>query len=139
MEIILEPEISVEEYMDFREGAGWAKIKPERVKALLKNTAFLVRAKAEGKTVGIARSLFDFGYTAYIADVIVKPEFQGKGVGRLMIEYLLSKIKENSAADDFLMINLLAAPGKSGFYEKFGFEKRTEETGWGMCIKLNGK
>lgn len=69
-------------------------------------------------TPRLCGEVVDFGYTAYIADVIVKPEFQGKGIGRLMIEYLLSKIKENSAGDDFLMINLLAAPGKSGFYEK---------------------
>ncbi|MBP5519394.1 MAG: GNAT family N-acetyltransferase [Treponema sp.] len=137
MNITLEPEITKEEYIKLRSTTGWATIKPERVDALLKNTAFLVRAKTEEKTVGIARALFDFGYTAFISDVIVEPEYQGKGIGKMMIEYLISKVKEKVASDDFLKFNLMAAPGKSGFYEKLGFSKRDEQAGWGMCLNLN--
>ena len=55
-EIILESEITQEEYLTLRATTTWKQIKPERVAALLKNSAFLVRAKVDGKTVGIARA-----------------------------------------------------------------------------------
>ena len=75
----------------------------------------------------------------YISDVIVLPEYQGKGIGRRLVEYLISKAKESLSPEDFIKINLMAAHGKSGFYEKLGFTIRTEETGWGMCLSINGK
>lgn len=137
MNITLEPDITQDEYIEFRATTSWPTVKPERVAALLKNSAFLVRAKVDGRTAGIARVLFDYGYTVYISDVIVKPEYQGKGIGRRMVEYLISKAKESVGSDDFLKFNLMAAKGKSGFYEKLGFTKRDEETGWGMCLTLN--
>ena len=136
MEIQLEETFTPEEYLDFRAGTGWPIIKLERVKDLIEHSAFRVRAKMDGKTVGIARVLFDYGYTAYISDVIVKPEFQGKGVGMLMVEHLISKIKQSVDPDDYLKFVLVAAPGKSGFYEKLGFSIRNEENGWGMCMNL---
>ena len=34
----------------------------------------------------MARALFDFGYSVYISDVIVMPEFRGQGIGRKLIE-----------------------------------------------------
>ena len=137
MDIILEPEITQEEYIEFRATTSWPTVKPERVAALLKNTAFLVRAKIDGKTAGIARALFDYGYTIYISDVIVKPEYQGNGIGRRLVEYLISKAKESVGPDDFLKFILVAAKGKSGFYEKLGFTKRDEDNGWGMCLSVN--
>ena len=65
-DITLEPEITKEEYIAFRATTTWPPVKPNRVEGLLNNSAFLVRAKVDGKTVGIARALFDFGYTMYI-------------------------------------------------------------------------
>ena len=38
---------------------------------------------------------------------------------------------------DFIQFNLMAAPGKSGFYEKLGFYKREESNGFGMVMRLN--
>ena len=136
-EIILESEITQEEYLTLRATTTWKQIKPERVAALLKNSAFLVRAKVDGKTVGIARALFDFGYSVYISDVIVLPEYQQKGIGRKLVEHLITRAKESVASDDYLKFILVAAPGKSSFYEKLGFTKRDEQTGWGMVLNYN--
>ncbi|MBP5567858.1 MAG: GNAT family N-acetyltransferase [Treponema sp.] len=139
MEVELVEGFTEEEYLDFRGGAGWTMVKPERVKELIKHSAFMVSAKVDGKTVGISRALFDYGYAVYISDVIVKPEYQGKGIGRKLVNYIIEKAKSYLAPDDYLMFVLVAAVGKSGFYEKLGFTKRTEENGWGMTIKLNAK
>lgn len=137
MQITLEPKISLKEYQMLRGTTVWAKLTDRQVKRLLKHSAFKVRAKADGKTVGMARIIFDYGYTAYVSDVIVLPEFQGNGIGKLMMEHLIAEVRAAAEPNGFLNIVLQAAPGKSAFYEKFGFTKRTEETGWGMCLRFN--
>jgi len=39
--------------------------------------------------------------------------------------------------NDFLMVNLMAAPNKEGFYKKFGFiERPNENMGAGMVMYL---
>ena len=137
--VTLDSVITREEYIELRATTPWTPVRPNRVDELLKNSTFLVRAKVDGKTAGIARALFDYGYTMYIGDVIVKPEYQGQGIGRMLVEHLISKAKESVDPEDFLFINLMAAKGKDGFYEKLGFAKRDDQTGWGMQLKINSK
>ena len=137
MEILMEDELTFEEYKDLRNTTSWTKLTDTQIENLLKNSAFKVRAKVDGKTVGMGRVLFDFGYTAYIADIIVAPEAQGKGIGRQIVERLIQLVKENAAETDFLKFCLMAALGKSGFYEKLGFTKREEANGYGMVMMVN--
>jgi aralkylamine N-acetyltransferase len=53
---------------------------------------------------------------AVIYDVAVLPEYQNKGIGSKIIEYLI----QSSTVD---VIMLYANPGKETFYEKYGFRK----------------
>ena len=137
MDILIEDNLTFEEYKDLRNTTSWTKLTDTQIEKLIKNSAFKVRAKVDGKTVGMGRVLFDFGYTAYLADIIVAPEAQGKGIGRKIVERLIQLVKENVAVTDFLNFSLMAAPGKSGFYEKLGFTKREEANGYGMVMRIN--
>ena len=51
------------------------------------------------------------------------PEWRGKGIGRLIIEALLTEAKK--IAPEGATLGLMAAHGKEAFYENFGFEQRT--------------
>lgn len=83
----------------------------------------------------MGRAMFDFGYTAYIGDVIVKPEYQGQGIGKKIVETLISQVLNASEPEDRIMFILVAAKGKEGFYEKMGFEKRPNDfSGHGMTM-----
>lgn len=75
-----------------------------------------------GNIVGMARLVTDNGYIALVSDVIVKPEYQGKHIGKKMINSLLNRVKDTLEDGEEMMIQLLAANGKVGFYEKFGFK-----------------
>ena len=75
----------------------------------------------------------------YIADVIVVPEYQGQGLGRVVIEMLMTRIKADLKPGYRVMISLLAAKGKEAFYNKFGFVDRPNENfGCGMHQWLEG-
>ena len=124
-----------EEYNYLRESVDWRPITPGQAERGLQNTSFLVVARDKGKAIAMGRAMFDFGYTAYIGDVIVKPEYQGQGIGKKIVEMLISKVMNAAEPEDRIMFILGAAKGKEGFYEKMGFEKRPNDfSGHGMTM-----
>lgn len=124
-----------EEYNDLRVSVDWREITPGQAKRGLENTTFLTVARDAGKIVGMGRVLFDYGYTAYIGDVIIHPEYQGQGIGSHIVKSLMDKTLDATCEGDRIMFILGAAKGKEEFYEKFGFEMRPNEySGHGMSM-----
>ncbi|MCR4556772.1 MAG: GNAT family N-acetyltransferase [Saccharofermentans sp.] len=131
--------ITPEEYMEMRRSVGWSEFPLEEAEKGLKNSFIIACFRVDGKPVGIGRAISDCGYVVYIADVIVVPEYQGNGLGRMIMSTLLGKIKESMKPGYRVMISLLAAKGKEGFYKKFGFVDRPDENfGCGMHQWLEG-
>ena len=125
--------LTPEEYMELRKLVGWGMFPLEQAAEGLKNSFILVCFRVDGKPVAIGRAVSDHGYVVYIADVIVVPEYQGQGLGRKVMEYLLEQIKASLKPGYKVMISLLAAKGKEAFYNKFGFVDRpSEDFGCGM-------
>ena len=121
------------EYMSFRKAVGWSEFPLEQAEEGLKNS-YVCCMRIEDRPVALGRVLWDHGYVVYIADVIVLPEYQGKGYGRIIMEKIRELIKSWQKPGYKLMVSLCAAKGKEEFYEKFGFLKRPNETfGCGMC------
>ncbi len=131
--------ITPEEYMAMRKIVGWSEFPLEQAAEGLKNSFILVCFRVDGKPVAIGRAVSDRGYVVYIADVIVVPECQGKGLGRAVMNTLMEKIKDSMKPGYRIMISLLAAKGKEEFYKKFGFVDRpNEDFGCGMHQWLEG-
>lgn len=74
------------------------------------------------RLVAAARATSDGIYYASVFDVVVAPDEQGNGVGRLVMESLLAKLP-------FDRVFLTSAPDKKGFYAKFGFLDQTNAMG----------
>ena len=132
-------EITTEEYMKLRELVGWKLFPLEQAEEALKHTAHLCCLKKDGKTIGLVRVLWDHGYVVYIADVIVRPEFQGQGLGRVLMNNAMDFIKSQLKPGYKVMVSLMAAKGKEEFYKKFDFvERPSEKYGCGMCQWMEG-
>ena len=71
--------ISPEEYMEMRKLVGWSEFPLEQAVEGLKHSAHICVFRKDDKVIGIARVLTDHGYVVYIADVIVRPDYQGQG------------------------------------------------------------
>lgn len=129
-----------EEYMEFRRLVGWSAFPLEQAAEGLKNSFIIACFRVDGKPVALGRAVSDHGYVVYIADVIVIPEYQGNGLGRKVMEYLMEQIKASMKPGYRVMISLLAAKGKEEFYNKFGFEDRPSENfGCGMHQWIEAK
>ena len=131
--------ITPEEYMELRKLVGWGLFPLEQAEEGIKNTYILICLRKDGKPIALGRAVSDRGYVVYIADVIVVPEYQGQGLGRVIMEMLMTKIKAALKPGYRVMVSLLAAKGKESFYNKFGFVNRPNESfGCGMHQWLEG-
>ena len=134
-----ENNLTYEEFIKIIETVGWKKTTKRQMEIALKNS-LTVKYVIDGNTVGMARAVTDYGYMSLIADVIVMPEYQGQGIGKLMVTNLLNRIKDSLEPGEESLVELLAAPGKTAFYEKFGFKVKKEVAESGMYAWLkNGK
>ena len=94
----------------------------EQTKLAMEHTLFRVSVFDGDKIVAMARMNGDMGLDYYIKDVIVRPEYQGKGIGRLLINELLKYVNDNGIEETHVFVELCAMPDKIPFYEKFGFD-----------------
>ena len=79
------------------------------------------------KLIGFGRAISDGIRQAAIYDIAVLPEYQGKGIGKLILENIIKKLP----SCNFI---LYASPGKEGFYESLGFSKL--KTGMGLYTNM---
>jgi GNAT superfamily N-acetyltransferase len=88
----------------------------ETFKAMLENANLTITAWDGEKLIGISRSLTDFAYVAYLADLAVDEQYQKSGIGKQLIEETKARLGLEC------MIVLLAAPKANEYYEHVGFE-----------------
>lgn len=91
----------------------------QRLKTTFSNSMFKCFIFEEGVLIGAGRALADGEDCSYICDVVVHPQFQGKGLGKKIVTHLMEQSRGHNK------IILYANPGKEGFYEKLGFKKMT--------------
>ena len=113
--------LTAEEFISLWESVWDGAPTFEQVKLGLEHTLFRVSVWDGDKVVAMARMIGDLGLDYYIKDVVVRPEYQGRGIGRRMINELLRFINDNGVPDTEIFVELCAMPDKIPFYEKFGF------------------
>ena len=87
----------------------------------LKNSWYMLSLYEDDKLIGFGRIISDGIYHALIADLIILPEYQGKGLGSELLARLVKRCKKNTIRD----IQLFSAINKFAFYEKHGFIRRS--------------
>lgn len=131
--------ISVDDYNALRKAVGWKVLDGKQAARGLAASAFLVAVYDGEKAVGAARIIGDGGYMYLIADVMVEPGYQGRGIGRGMLERLSAWLDGLGKDGSCVMVNLMATKGNEGFYKKFGFNARPDDdNGAGMVRWING-
>lgn len=86
------------------------------METMIHKADLIVSAWKSGQLVGIARTLTDFAYVAYLADLAVRADCQRQGIGRRLIEETRARLEPTC------MMTLLAAPAAKDYYAKLGWE-----------------
>jgi len=88
---------------------------PKRIKAMFKSSDLIITAWDEDKLVGVSRTITDWVWCSYLADLAVSPGYKKSGIGKKLIELTREKIGEQS------MLLLLSVPTAMDYYHKVGF------------------
>ena len=84
--------------------------------SMLKHANLTITAWDSDQLIGISRSLTDFSYAAYLADLAVDQKYQRQGIGKKLVDETKIRLGPDC------MIVLLAAPKANDYYQHIGFE-----------------
>jgi predicted N-acetyltransferase YhbS len=84
--------------------------------SMLKHANLTITAWDSDQLIGISRSLTDFTYVAYLADLAVDQKYQRQGIGKKLVDETKIRLGPDC------MIVLLAAPKANDYYQHIGFE-----------------
>jgi GNAT superfamily N-acetyltransferase len=103
---------------------GWGKRDPLNVSQAFAKSTFVRFAYDGPKLVGFGRTVDDGRYYGLVADLVVDPQYQGRGIGSAM----LKQLRDEMAGFEFR--TLTAAPGKSEFYVGQGWKRQSSAFIW---------
>lgn len=114
--ISLADTVTTEEVILLYQANNWSSAdKPVQLTKALHNSHSLVTARIDGRLVGLGNAISDGYLVVYYPHLLVHPEHQGKGIGRLMMSALAEKYA------GFHQQMLTADGDAIGFYERLGF------------------
>jgi GNAT superfamily N-acetyltransferase len=119
---LLERNPSVGEYQRLRRAVGWYVLDDEATERGLQNSLYSVCLMRAKQVVGCGRVIGDSGIYYYVQDIIVLPEFQGRGGGAMIMEAIMQYLQAHASTNSF--IGLMAAKDVADFYVKYGFSQR---------------
>lgn len=91
---------------------------PDRIHQMLANSDLIVTAWDGDRLVGVSRSITDWCWSCYLADLAVHSNYKKSGIGKKLIELTREKVGEQS------MVLLLSVPTAMEYYPKVGFVKQ---------------
>jgi GNAT superfamily N-acetyltransferase len=119
---------TLQEYRELCTAVGWgAVINFEAAVTALPNSLYGVVITYQEQVVGMGRVVGDGAIFYCLQDIAVLPEHQGKGVGRMLLNQLVSYVKSSAPKKAFF--GLFAARGTEPFYQEIGFQAWPEMTG----------
>lgn len=113
-----EPALPVDDYIDVVGNSALGATRPigdrQRIAAMIEGAELIVSARIDGRCVGLARCLTDFAWVAYCGDLAVHDAYQGRGIGKGLLEAC------KAILGDGVGMALLSAPEAVGFYDRHG-------------------
>ena len=110
--------VDVNELCDLRQAVGWNRMEKELMDPRLKSYYHIaVYEEQSQKLIGFIDSISNGVTDAYIQDLMVHSDFQGKGIG----SELMNKMIEYLKGAGIYMISVLYDEDLKSFYSRFGF------------------
>ncbi|MGH2646509.1 MAG: GNAT family N-acetyltransferase [Ginsengibacter sp.] len=89
----------------------------ERIKKIYQNSNLIISAWDNELLAGISRSVTDWNWSCYLADLAVRQDYQKFGIGKKLVELTKQEVGDQT------MIILLSVPTAMKYYPKIGFTK----------------
>ncbi len=108
--------VSAAALADLREAVGWNRMEAEYADPRLTSYCHIAVYDG-GRLVGWIDCVSNGVTDAYIQDLMVHPDFQGRGIGTGLMRRMLAYLKENR----IYMVSVVFEESLKAFYARFGF------------------
>lgn len=108
--------VSVKALADLRESVGWSRMEKEYGNPLI-SSYYHIAVYEDDELIAYIDSVSNGVTDAYIQDLMVRPDHQGKGIGTELMNKMIGYLKEKHIC----MISVIYEEGLEPFYERFGF------------------
>nr|YP_010728879.1 GCN5-like N-acetyltransferase [Lithothamnion corallioides]WEA77129.1 GCN5-like N-acetyltransferase [Lithothamnion corallioides] len=113
--------IDLYELEELCDTVGWVRRPLKKVKIAIEHSFLTIslsyQKNNKKKLIAFARATSDNTFNATIWDVVVHPEFQGRGLGKILINEAIKQLRYA----DINTITLFADPQVISFYKNLGF------------------
>ena len=123
----LNPDLNAIEWTQLSElfqKVGWGQRQANEIEQAFKKSSFTYFIFDNNNIIGFGRTMDDGKYYALLVDIIVHPDYQGKGLGALIVNTLKDQLK------NFMFVTLTSVPEREEFYKKLGWKKQSLSFLW---------
>ena len=89
----------------------------ERIQKMYDSSNLIVTAWYNDILIGVSRSITDWVWSCYLADLAIHPDYKKGGIGKKLVQLTKEKLGDQS------MILLLSVPTAMEYYPKIGMTK----------------
>lgn len=118
--------ISADDFYSLRDSVGWKNVSTTELAIALDNSIYVVGIYENDSLVAMGRMVGDKVFKGLLTDIIVSPDYQNKGYGKIVTE-LLKLAQENMQDGDLMCIEAAPTNGNIPFYIKCGMKHKPEE------------
>ncbi|MBU3216033.1 GNAT family N-acetyltransferase [Clostridium estertheticum] len=108
------------EYISLRLKTGMGTKDLSKTEIALKHSLFIVSLWDNDKLIGFGRIVGDQGITYVVSDIMVDPNYQRKGLGKVIMREIDSYLNKNT--DENAYVCLIANKPADKLYYQFDFE-----------------
>ncbi|MBU3171939.1 GNAT family N-acetyltransferase [Clostridium estertheticum] len=108
------------EYISLRLKTGMGTKDLSKTEIALKHSLFIVSLWDNDKLIGFGRIVGDEGITYVVSDIMVDPNYQRKGLGKVIMREIDSYLNKNT--DENAYVCLIANKPADKLYYQFDFE-----------------
>ncbi len=109
-------QVPAELLSSLRESVGWNRMEKELTNTKM-TSYYHIAAFEEKELIGYIDCISNGVTDAYIQDLMVKPEYQRKGIGSELMNKMIDYLK----GSHIYMISVIFDENLKSFYERFGF------------------
>ncbi|MFH7245275.1 MAG: GNAT family N-acetyltransferase [Spirulina sp.] len=114
-------ELDLYELEELCNAVGWARRPIRKVRKAIQHSYLVVtmweQRGVRRRLIGFSRATSDHAFNATIWDVVVHPDFQGRGLGKELMKQMIKKLR----SEDISNVTLFADPHVVDFYKGLGF------------------
>ena len=109
-----------------RESVGWKKLSIRQIEIALINTMCMVSIIKDNKCIACGRVVGDKSMKGVLSDIIVHPDYQKHGYGKIVVTNLLEQISNYLDEGEQFQLEATPTNGNREFYMKCGMKYKPE-------------